>query len=271
MGAAAFRLRPGRATTGRATTRRSSRGQPSSGQLQPFMRLFIVDDHELIREGLRAVATRLEGVSVVGEAGDGVRALERIPDSGADVALLDLSLPGMDGIALTAALRARCPALRVLVISMHDDPAHVRGALAAGASGYLLKDTSHRELALALDAVRAGGRFLSPGVAAEVIRGYVEEGGGGLAHGGGAQRARDGGAVAGPGPSPEAHATLTSRQLEVLRALADGQATRTIARRLGLSVKTVETHRANIMERLDIADLAGLVRWAVRHGVVDDD
>lgn len=217
---------------------------------QPAIRVLLVDDHRLVRAGLRSLLSEIEGVAVTGEADNGRDALAMTAISPPDVIVTDIAMAGMNGLGLAEAVRKSHPAVRVIVLSMHSDPSYVRRALSSGASAYLLKDSATSELEIALRAVVRGESYLSPGVSRAVVEGFV-------------QGAAD--------DSQAPLALLTPRQREILKRIAEGETTKEIAYHLELSVKTVETHRTQIMERLDIRDVAGLVRLAIRTGLVSAD
>ncbi|HZN86643.1 MAG TPA: response regulator transcription factor [Burkholderiales bacterium] len=208
-------------------------------------RILLVDDHALVRAGMKSLLHEIPGVEVVAEAADGAEALRLAAELRPDVVLLDIAMKGMNGLDAAARLREQLPATKVIVLSMHTSEEYVLLALRAGAAGYLIKDSATSELELALKAVARGETYLSPAISRQVVDGYV-------------QRV---GAAATPDP-------LTPRQREVLKRIAEGRSTKEIAFDLKLSVKTVETHRAQIMERLGIRDVAGLVRYAMRAGLV---
>jgi DNA-binding NarL/FixJ family response regulator len=208
------------------------------------MRVLLVDDHVLIRAGLRRLLEEIDDVEVVGEAGDGNEALARSAELHPDVVLMDISMPGLNGIEATRRLAKLRSRPRILVVTMHADKEYVRAALAAGANGYLLKTAERAELADALAALARGKGWLSPSIAKVVIDDIVR-----------VDKADD---------TP----VLTPRQSEVLQLIAEGNSTKEIARRLQVSVKTIETHRAQIMQRLDIHHIAGLVQYAIRQKIV---
>jgi len=210
------------------------------------IRILLADDHTLVRAGIRSLVQALPGIQVVAEAGDGREALSLIETHQPDVALLDIAMPGLNGLEVAAQVADNFPYVRVMILSMHANEEYVLRALRAGASGYLLKDADTAELELAIKAVTRGETYLSPAVSKHVTE-YIRRVG------------------------EEAHSALerlTPRQREVLQLVAEGHTTQEIARMLTLSVKTVETHRTQLMERLDIHDIAGLVRYAVREGLV---
>jgi len=210
------------------------------------IRILLADDHTLVRAGIRSLVQAISGIQVVAEAGDGREALSLIETHQPDVALLDIAMPSLNGLEVAAQVADNFPFVRVIMLSMHATEEYVLRALRAGASGYLLKDADTAELELAIKAVTRGETYLSPAVSKHVTE-YIRRVG------------------------EEAHSALerlTPRQREVLQLVAEGHTTQEIARIMTLSVKTVETHRTQLMERLDIHDIAGLVRYAVREGLV---
>ncbi|MFO7691730.1 MAG: response regulator transcription factor [Vicinamibacterales bacterium] len=210
--------------------------------------LMIVEDHALVRAGLRALAAEWPDVVVVAEASSGREALALAERHSPDVVLMDISMPDLNGLDATARLSRLNPRIRTIILSMHAQEEYVHQALQAGARGYLLKDAAPAELEGAIRAVMRGDVYLSPSIAKYVAAGYVSGG-------------RD------ATGSPLDH--LTPRQREVLQLVAEGHSTKDIANALDLSVKTVESHRGEIMRRLDIHGLAGLVRFAIRTGLAE--
>jgi len=202
-------------------------------------RLFLVDDHPIVREGLRAMLESA-GHEIVGEAGDATSALTGIVSTHPEVVLMDLDLGRLSGLDLLAALRARSDPTRVLVFTMHGQPRRVSQALECGVNGYLLKDAGREQLLLALETVARGEPFLQRELA-EALR-----------------TARD-----------EAPEVLSAREREIVERVALGDTSAQIAERLNLSPKTVDTYRSRAMAKLGVGDFAGLVRWAVREGVID--
>ena len=213
------------------------------------IRVLLADDHALVRSGLRMILEKFDGVQIVGETADGREALALAESLRPDVVLLDISMPDVNGIETAARIRKRVPETRVVILSMHAAEEYVAQALRAGASGYLLKDATPTELEFALRAVARGETYLCPRVSGAVVEKFLQ-----LADG-----------AAGP------LGALTPRQREILRLIAEGRSTKQMAAQLGVSVKTVETHRALLMDRLGIHDVAGLVRLAVRVGIVPGD
>jgi DNA-binding NarL/FixJ family response regulator len=214
--------------------------------------LLLVDDHSLIRAGVRALVMDLPGYAVVGEANDGSQLLEMVGHLSPDIVLLDISMRQTGGLEALQQLKRVHPQSKVLILSMHTDPALIMQALESGAHGYLLKDTTATELEHALDALRNNERYLSPAIAHTVITQALIRN----------QKHQ---------PEPADSHNLTARQLEILRLIVRGKSTREIANGLGLSVKTVETHRSQIMKRLQIYDVAGLVLFAVREQIISLD
>lgn len=196
-------------------------------------RILLVDDHPLVREGLRARLSQTPDIEVVGEAGDAEQAFARVAMLQPDLVLMDVGMKQVNGIVLTAQLREKHPALRVLMLSMYDNPEYVHRALAAGAKGYVLKEAPSEEIVEAILAVVAGRQFLGSGLAATAGR-------------------PDGG-----------RPLLSARESEILNCLAAGLASRQIAESLGMSVRTVETHRQNIRRKLGLAGQAELIKYAV--------
>lgn len=204
------------------------------------IRLVLADDHDLVRSGIKALLGMVPGVQVVGEARNGTELVTLVDATVPDVVMTDIAMPDMDGIAAITDIHARHPQVRLLVLSMHDAVAVVRRAVAAGACGYVMKDAAPSELEQSIASVMATGSYFSPVVAQRLLEPEV-------------QAAEDG---------------LTQRQVEILKLIAQGKASKEIAFELGLSPKTVDVHRARIMERLRLNDVASLTRYAVRKGLV---
>jgi DNA-binding NarL/FixJ family response regulator len=212
------------------------------------MRVLLADDHRLVRAGLRALLATFGDIEVLAECGDGQEVLEVANRTQPDVLLLDITLPGLNGIEVAQRVKKLSPSTRVLILSMHTEPEFVVQALRAGVEGYLIKDAAVAELKVALDSLKVGRTYLSPAISHTVVAGFL--------------RTTD------EAPKNRAIDLLTPRQREVLQLIAEGNSTRAIAERLSVSIKTVEAHRAQMMERLDIHDVPSLVRLAVQHGLV---
>ncbi len=214
--------------------------------------LLLVDDHALIRAGVRALVSDIPGYQVIGEAADGGQLLEMTLDLKPDIILLDISMKDSNGLDALERLHRALPESKVLILSMHTDPHMIMRALEGGAHGYLLKDATATEIEQALDALRNDERYLSPAIAHTVINQALVS----------TQSTK---------VEPVENHNLTGRQLEILRLIVRGKSTREIASGLGLSVKTVETHRSQIMKRLQIFDVAGLVLFCVRERIISLD
>jgi DNA-binding NarL/FixJ family response regulator len=214
-------------------------------------RVVLAEDHTLVRKGMRLLLESLPDVMVVGEAADGLEALQLVQKHRPDCVLMDLAMPGLNGVEAVRRSTAQFPGIPILVISMHADEAYVHRALVAGARGYLLKGADKEELEVALRAVCSGETYLTPAISKTLIAALAKK--------------------SGIAESISPLEVLTLRQREVLRLVAEGNSTKQVAGQLGLSAKTVEAHRSAIMERLGIRDLAGLVRFAIRAGLVAHD
>jgi len=210
------------------------------------IRILLADDHTLVRAGIRSLVESIDDVEVVAEAGEGREALELIAKHRPDVALLDIGMPGLNGLEVAKRTPQASPKTRIIILSMHADPAYVKKALRAGAVGYLLKGASVAELPLALQAVMRGESYLTPKISSSVVERIL------------GQDAQE------SDPLDD----LTTRQREILQLIAEGQSTKEIAGILDISVKTGESHRLRMMERLGIHDVPGLVRFAIRAGLV---
>jgi DNA-binding NarL/FixJ family response regulator len=212
-------------------------------------RVMVADDHALVRAGISSLLSAMANVQVVGEAPNGREAVRMARELEPEVVLMDVSMPDLNGLEATTQLLRDRPRTKVVMLSMHTSPEYVFQALQAGAAGYVIKDSTPTELALALAAVQRGETYLSPSVSRHVVSDYVRLAGGNT----------------GPGRP------LSPRQREILQLIAEGMTSKEIARKLGLSVKTIETHRTQLMNHLDIHDVAGLVRYAIRTGLVSAD
>lgn len=210
------------------------------------IKLVIADNHSLVRAGFRALVEDLDGVEVIGEAENGREALHLVETLKPHLVLMDIAMPEMNGLEATARIARDFPQVRVLIVSMHANEEYVYQALKSGATGYLLKDSGTAELGLAIRAIARGETYLSPTVSKYVVTDYVRR----------------------LGEDQNPVNQITPRQREILQLIAEGKSTKDIADILYISTKTVETHRTQLMNRLDIHDIAGLVRYAIRTGLV---
>jgi DNA-binding NarL/FixJ family response regulator len=217
-------------------------------RLSPI-RVLLADDHTLFRAGIRSLLERLPDLVVVGEACDGHEAIRLVEELHPDVVFADIGMPGLNGLEVTARIAKLDATARVVVLSMHKSAEYVLQALRAGAAGYLVKGSDVSELEMAVRAVARGETYLSPVVSKAVVDAYVSR----------------------TGESDDPLSALTPRQREILQMVAEGCTSKEIAKRLGVTPKTVDVHRGQLMERLDIHDLAGLVRFAMRVGLVEPE
>jgi DNA-binding NarL/FixJ family response regulator len=208
------------------------------------LRVILADDHALVRAGIRMLIESLPNVEVVGEAGNGLEAVELIKNVSPDIAVLDIGMPQLNGLGATDIIVRDFPQVKVIILSMHQGQEFVVSALRAGASGYIVKDAATAELGAAIQAIAVGGSYLSPAISKTFLTGFPWSG------------------------VPEQPEELTARQRQVLRLIVEGRTMKEIAARLGLSVKTVEAHRAQMTLRLGIQDVPGLVRYAMRIGLL---
>jgi DNA-binding NarL/FixJ family response regulator len=231
------------------------------------MKVLLADDHRIVREGLKSLLASQPDLQVIAEASDGRQAVEMARDLSPDVVVMDVAMPQLNGIEATRQLAADQTGMKIVALSMHSDRRYVSEALKAGASGYVLKDGAFDELISAIRAVVADRVYLSPRVAGVVVEDYVRR----LPSRGGRADAAHPGAE-----DPAAHRrgafdTLTPREREVLQLMAEGFATKEVAHRLHVSVKTVETHRRQIMDKLDMHSVAELTKYAIREGLTTLD
>jgi DNA-binding NarL/FixJ family response regulator len=211
----------------------------------PSIRLLLAEDHQIVREGLRSLLATAEDLRVVAEAHDGAQAAQLAQELGPDVVLMDVGLPGLNGIEATRQIRAARPDIRVLILTMHDDAATVDRALRAGAQGYMLKGCATEELCDAIRAIHRGEVILHPSISQYVLQGYLRGGTGG----------------------EPIHDPLTAREREILQLIAEGFTSQEIAERLDIKTKTVQNYRTIILDKLGIDTTAGLVRYAMRAGL----
>lgn len=212
--------------------------------------ILLADDHALVRGGIRGLLERLPGIKVIAEVSDGRAAVTYVQLKAPDMVVMDVSMPGLNGLDATTNITRDYPAVKVLMLSMHAGEDYVLKALGAGASGYLLKDAATEELGVAIDAIRRGETYLSSTLPKNLLTRHLDQ----LAN-----------------PRFEVVKALTPRMREILQLIAEGKSSKEIAYLLNLSIKTIETHRMHMMARLDIHDVAGLVRYALRHGMISPE
>lgn len=210
-----------------------------------MIRIVIADDHAIVREGLKRIVASAEDMEVLAEAADGTEVMQRVREADFDVLVLDLSMPGRSGMELIKLAKAEKPRLRILVLSMHQELQYAVRAIKSGASGYLTKESAPAQLVLALRKIAAGGAFISAEVAEQLALGAM------------------------PGGTAATHDALSAREFEVFQLLAAGQSVTDIAARLNVSVKTVSSHKANLMHKMSLHNQSELVRYAIRHGLAE--
>jgi DNA-binding NarL/FixJ family response regulator len=216
--------------------------------MESKMKIFIVEDHRLFREGLKAMLSPVPEYEIIGEAEDGLEAVRLIRKSRPDLVLLDLSMPRMNGFSVLQEIKGAMPEVKILVLSIHESDQYVLQAFEARADGYAIKDSSREELRIAIRSVLEGKKYISPGVAGNVLEGYLD----------GRKTLK----------SKSALDTVTEREKQVLKLLGEGYQNKEIAELANISVKTVEKHRANIMAKLDLHNAAALTAFAFEHGLI---
>ncbi len=214
------------------------------------IKILLADDHKIIREGLRNLIEKQAGFEVIAEAEDGLTAVKKAKKLAPDVVVMDIGMPGLNGIEATRQILADSPQAKIIALSMHSERHFVSEMLKAGASAYLLKDSAFEELVQAIRASRANKIYLSPSIADKVIKDYITHI---------------------PGENFSAFSILTKREREILQLIAEGKSTKEIASLLFISIKTIETHRQNIMEKLDLRSVAELTKYAIREGLTSLD
>jgi len=214
------------------------------------IRVLIVDDHTILRQGVKALLDNQEGIQVVGEAPDGREALKITDEVKPDVILMDIAMPGLNGLEATRRIKNKHPQIKILVLTMYTNEEYISQILKAGADGYLVKETAYDDLVSAIKAVQSGEAFMSPSISKKVIKTYIQQ----------SQRSEE-----------RAEDLLSSREREVLQLIAEGNSSKKIAELLFISPKTVENHRTHIMDKLNIHNRTGLIKYAIRKGIVDID
>lgn len=211
-------------------------------------KLFIVEDHTILREGLKALLSSKPELEIVGEAGEGDAAIRGVEKLQPDLVLMDLSLPKMNGTEAIREIKRRCPNTKVVALTVHKTEEYISAALQAGAEGYVLKDATHTELELAIGNVLSGKKFISPGISEKIVAGYLQK--------------KKTESIATPWD------TLTPRERSILKLIAEGYKNKEIADYLCISVKTVEKHRSNLMQKLDLHNVSDLTAYAIAKGLV---
>jgi len=211
-----------------------------------LIRIVVADDHTIVREGLKQLLSAAEGLEIAGEARDGHEVMKAVRELDFDLLLLDMSMPGKSGIELIKQVRSERPKLRILILSMHEERQYAIRAIRAGASGYLTKESASRQLVEAIRKVAGGGAFISAEVAEQLALGAM------------------------PDATLALHESLSDREFQVFRMLAEGRSVSDIAERLNISVKTVSTHKANLMQKMHMETTGELIRYALAHGLVEE-
>jgi len=225
-----------------------------AGRISPMtsvkrkIKVLLVDDHPVVRKGLYSCLSNHPNLDVVGEAGNGAEAIRKVRELGPDIVLMDIYMPEMDGLAVTQFLHHESPHIKVLILSMHSNRETVMRIIKAGARGYVLKDAATEELVRAIESVNSGESFFSPAVARIALNQFVSE----------ADRS-------------DPFSRLSDREREVLRLIADGKSNKEIAQALGIGVRTIETHRERVMQKLNVHSVAGLTKVALAHGLISLD
>ena len=214
------------------------------------IKVVVADDHTILRQGIKALLDNQEEIEVVGEAKDGREAIKAIEELLPDVILMDIAMPGLNGLEATRRIKKKFPRTKVVVLTMHTNEEYIFQILNAGADGYLVKETAFQDLISAINSVHRGEAFMSPSISKKVMTDYI-------------QRAQ--------GEEKVGFDTLTTREREILQLVAEGNSNKKIAEVLFISPKTVETHRAHIMDKLNIHDRAGLIKYAIRKGMINLD
>ncbi|GAC1446803.1 MAG: response regulator transcription factor [Pyrinomonadaceae bacterium] len=213
--------------------------------MNKLLRIFLADDHELMREGLKMLIKEQADMEIIGEASGGRAAWQQIKKLQPDIVVMDVSMPDMNGAQVTKRLTQECPHIKIIALTGHEDQTYLRQLLQAGASGYVLKRVAAKELIHAIHVVAAGGVYIDPSLAGRVVGGYI-------------------GRQANPGVNPVGE--LSERETEVLRLIAFGYSNKEIAAQLDISVKTIETYKTRLMDKLELHSRADIVRYAIQHG-----
>lgn len=208
----------------------------------PNINIFLVDDHQLVRDGIKARLENSDGIKVIGQAGNGKEAIEMVSANQPDLVLMDISMPIMDGLEATSIFKEKFPDIKILILSMHDEPEYIVKLMQSGASGYILKDVSSHELINTIKSVYHGGTTFCSGTTQRLFNQNDQ--------------------------TSKTSSILSEREVDILKLIANGECNKNIARTLNISVRTVETHRLNIKNKLDLQTTAGLTRYAIEHSFV---
>jgi RNA polymerase sigma factor (sigma-70 family) len=229
---------------------------PDESASSSTIHVLLADDHDILRQGLKMLLSMQQEMQVVGEARTGREAVAMAQELMPDVVVMDITMPDMDGLEACQVIRSQQPATQVLMLTMHESEEYFLQALRMGAAGYLVKKAAPSDLQMAINSIAQGGAFLYPGLAKALIRSYI------------ASPTPHEDEIVHTSSLAQALKVLTPREIEILRLVAEGRTNQEIADQLTLSIKTVQTHRANVMEKLDLRDITHLVRFAVRHGLI---
>ena len=234
---------------------------PEEAASSPMIHVLLVDDHDILRQGLKILLSMQQGIQVVGEARTGQEAIVMAKELMPDVVVMDITMPNMDGLEACQIIRNQQPATQVLMLTMHESEEYFLQALRMGAAGYLVKKAAPSDLQMAISSIAQGGAFLYPGLAKALIRSYI-------ASSSFEARTTHDHKTANTSNLAQALQVLTPREIEILKLVAEGYTNQEIADQLTLSIKTVQAHRANVMEKLDLRDITHLVRFAIRYGLI---
>jgi DNA-binding NarL/FixJ family response regulator len=221
----------------------------TKGERMEEIKILIADDHKMVREGLKALLSSQPDFTIIGEASDGHETVKKVKELEPDIVLMDISMPNLNGLEATRQIRRKFPKTKVLILTMHLNEEYIFQSLQLGASGYLLKENAAEDLISAIRSVQEGHSYLSPSISKAVIDAYLRK------------------RITGKGGSP--FEILTAREREILQMIAEGNTNKEIGKKLFISTKTVEAHRAHIMNKLDIHEVAKLVKFAIKNGLID--
>jgi RNA polymerase sigma factor (sigma-70 family) len=237
---------------------------PDESDSSSLIHVLLADDHDILRQGLKMLLSMQQGIKVVGEARTGQEAIVMAKELMPDVVVMDITMPNMDGLEACKIIRKQQPATQVLILTMHESEEYFLQSIRMGAAGYLVKKAAPSDLQMAISSIAQGGAFLYPGLAKALIRAYT-------ASSTFETRTTHDHKTANTSNLAQALQILTPREIEILKLVAEGYTNQEIADQLTLSIKTVQAHRANVMEKLDLRDITHLVRFAVHHGLISSE